>query len=346
MNNPTSTPELRRARRAYMIVGAIVPLALTAIGVMLMILWLPQVPPTIAIHWSANGEADGFGPAWSTPVLTVVLGTGLAALFSAIGFFSARAGEWGPTLRFLAALNCGVTTMLITMVTGSFGLQRGLEQAEDAPSILPALGLGAATGLAVGIIAWFVQPAASVRRDDPAAPLTSDSVALAPGERAAWLRTATMARPGMIAIVGVTVLQVALAVVTAASGGEMWWLFAGLAVLFSLLAASMCVFRVSVTDAGLRVRSAAGIPTFVIPLENVADAGVVRVQPMSEFGGFGIRTGLDGRSGVVLRTGDAIQVERHKGRPFVVTVDDASTGAALLTTLADRAAARSASSRP
>ena len=345
MKNPTPTPELRRARRAYLIVSAGIPLALTAVGVVLMLIWLPDVSPTIAVHWGANGEPDGFGPAWSTPALTAVLGIGLAALFSAIGLFSARAGDWGPTLRFLAALNCGVTTMLVTMITGSFALQRGVEQATDAPSILPALGIGAVAGLALGLIAWFVQPAVSLGRGASPSPAV-DAVPLAPGERAVWLRTATMARPGMIAIVGVTILQAALAVVTVAYGGDMWWLFAGLAVLFALLAASMCVFRVSVTDAGLRVRSAVGIPRFAIPLEDVAGAGTVRVQPLAEFGGFGIREGLDGRFGIVLRTGDAIQVERRHGRPFVVTVDDASTGAALLAALATRASADSARSRP
>jgi len=58
---------------------------------------------------------------------------------------------------------------------------------------------------------------------------------------------------------------------------------------------------------------------------------------MTQFGGWGIRLGLDGRLGVVLRRGDAIQIERAGTRTLVVTVDDAATGAALLKALAARA---------
>lgn len=54
------------------------------------------------------------------------------------------------------------------------------------------------------------------------------------------------------------------------------------------------------------------------------------VNPMGDFGGWGLRLSVDGRVGVVLRTGEALQITRRKGRPFVVTVDDAETAAAVL----------------
>ena len=60
------------------------------------------------------------------------------------------------------------------------------------------------------------------------------------------------------------------------------------------------------------------------------------VSPLAEFGGWGYRVGRGGRVGVVLRTGEGLQVERSGGRSFVVTIDDAATGAALLNTLAAR----------
>ena len=62
-----------------------------------------------------------------------------------------------------------------------------------------------------------------------------------------------------------------------------------------------------------------------------------RVDPAAEFGGWGFRLGLDGRFGIVLHAGEAIQVERRHGRPLVVTVDDAQTGAGLLAALVARA---------
>lgn len=48
---------------------------------------------------------------------------------------------------------------------------------------------------------------------------------------------------------------------------------------------------------------------------------------------------VTGATGVVLRSGEAIEVQRTGGRRFVVTVDDAQTGAALLGTLVARSRA-------
>jgi hypothetical protein len=73
-----------------------------------------------------------------------------------------------------------------------------------------------------------------------------------------------------------------------------------------------------------------------IPLDEVLGAEQVTVSPFHEFGGWGYRVGRGGRVGVVLRAGVGLQVARTGGRSFVVTVDDAATGAALLNTLAAR----------
>jgi hypothetical protein len=84
------------------------------------------------------------------------------------------------------------------------------------------------------------------------------------------------------------------------------------------------------------VRSSLGRPRIVVPLDEVVRAEVVEVSPVAEFGGWGYRVGRAGRVGIVLRSGQALQVERTGGRSLVVTVDDADTAAALLNTLAAR----------
>ncbi|MDW4571243.1 DUF1648 domain-containing protein [Microbacterium sp. M3] len=326
---------VRRARRAYLVVAVWVPLAVTTVAVVLMLTWLGELPAVVATHWNGAGEPDGFGPAWASPVLAAVLGYGLAALFAGVAAAAARTGEWGPTLRFLGALACGLSFFLMALVTATLAGQRGLEDAADAPSIVPALAVAGVLGLVTGAIAWWVQPAVAVSGGTVA--ISAEAMQLAPGERAVWLRTTTMARPGIIAVVGVALLMAALAVVLALTGGPLWGMFAGLAVLFGVLAATTCVFRVRVSADGLRVRSVAGFPRFGVPIDDVAAVSVVHVQPMAQFGGWGIRAGLDGRFGLVLRAGEAIQVERRQGRTFVVTVDDAATGASLLEALAARA---------
>lgn len=326
--------DVRRARRAYLVAAAGIPVLLTTSSVVLMLIWLPELPADVAIHWGAGGDADRFGPAWLSVLLAAVMGYGLAALFAGIAASTRRSGEWGPMLRFLGALGCGMSFFLLPLVTSSLAMQRGLDHATDAPSILLPLAASAVVGVVAGIVAWFAQPSVTVSGGTVSTPAAA--LQLAPGERAVWLRTTAMARPALIAIIGVALLMAGLSLVAGLTGGELWGLFAGLAVLFGVLAVTTCVFRVSVSDAGLVVRSVAGFPRFSVALDDLAAVSVTRVEPMAQFGGWGIRSGLDGRLGIVLHAGDAIQVERRNGRSIVVTVDDAATGAALLEALAAR----------
>lgn len=337
MTRSAESALVRRARRAYLLVAVWIPVALTALAVALLLVWLPDVPSTIAVHWGAAGAPDGFGPAWSAPVAAALVGFGLAAIFGAIGWAAGRSGEWGPTLRFLGALGCGATTFLLVLITVSFAAQRGLSDAADAASIGVPLLAGLGAGAAAGIAAWFAQPAVTVSGGSGSA--AAPDVALAPGEHAAWFRTTTMSRPAMVAIVAATLVMAALAVAMGLMGGDLWGLFCLLAILFAVLTATSCVFRVSVTEAGLRVRLIAGLPRFTVPLSDVESVTVVRVHPTAEFGGWGFRLGLDGRFGIVLHAGEAIQVVRSQARTFVVTVDDAATGAGLLAALAARSRA-------
>ena len=116
---------------------------------------------------------------------------------------------------------------------------------------------------------------------------------------------------------------------------------AGFTILVGLVLASLCTmlaWRVVIDRRGLTVTGALGFPRFHIPLENVVAATVIDVNAMREFGGWGIRVGRSGDWGVIVRSGEAIEVERKRGAPFLVTVDDAATGAGLLTSLARRTA--------
>jgi hypothetical protein len=139
--------------------------------------------------------------------------------------------------------------------------------------------------------------------------------------------------PGYHLSLAGTVVGVALIVLIT---GE-WALALLLGVVLGFSFVAFMHFIVTVNRDGLTVRSAIGKPRFRVPLEEVIKAEVVAVRPMREFGGFGIRGDGHGRVGVVIRTGEMLQVHRTGDRIFVVTVDDAATGAALLNTLAGRA---------
>ncbi len=50
----TPPPLLRRARLAFFLVAVILPVVITAIAVVVLLTWLPALPPEVATHWGLN----------------------------------------------------------------------------------------------------------------------------------------------------------------------------------------------------------------------------------------------------------------------------------------------------
>ena len=63
----------RRAIRSFSLVAIVVPLVLTMVAVVLQLVWLPTLPDPAAVHWGLSGGPDGYGPAWTFPVITLVM---------------------------------------------------------------------------------------------------------------------------------------------------------------------------------------------------------------------------------------------------------------------------------
>ncbi|KRA23885.1 hypothetical protein ASD65_05210 [Microbacterium sp. Root61] len=314
-------------------VGLIVPIVVLAVGVTLQLLWLPELPDPAATHWNGVGQVDGFGPAWMYPLLTGVLGILIVALIALPALAVMRRGDRGPYFRFIGAFALGFAAFLSIALTWSVAIQRGLTDAATAPNVLPGLIVGAVVGLALGFVGWLVSPREEMRTlaADRIRPIELDA-----GQSAVWLRTATLSRGAAVLIAGVLILLVATAIGIGFTGSGSVWVLGIVVLLVLVLAATTTVFHVRVDAQGLTVRSILGIPRWQIPLTDVVSVSSVELSPLAEFGGYGIRFGAGGRFGVVLRKGAAIQVERADGKVFVVTVEDAETGAGLLAALADR----------
>ncbi|CEA07320.1 hypothetical protein BN1051_00632 [Arthrobacter saudimassiliensis] len=292
------------ARRRFLLVAVAVPAVVVAAALALQLAALGSLPDPVAVHWGGQGP-DGFGPAWLPVLLTAVFG----ALVPALMVLSALPGlrDGGVSYRFLGALVPGFTVLLCMVLTWGQLMQAGLADARQAPGIGFPLLASTAAGLAVAALPWAV-----------------------------WFREASLALPGLLLILG--------AVTAALAGTVIAWLWAEAALAWVLTAVTLVLlaaaatttaFRVRVDGQGLTVTSVAGVPRFHIAPDDVASAEAVTVNPMGEFGGWGLRS-APGRFGVVLRTGEALQVRRRNGRQFVVTVDDAGTAAALLQALARR----------
>ena len=107
----------------------------------------------------------------------------------------------------------------------------------------------------------------------------------------------------------------------------------GVTVLVPVVALSRFTTRIG--PDGLSVR-ATGVPLLRVPIDQIVAARTIaHVGASWEFGSWGLRVDVQGRTGVVGRSGPAISVERADGSKVVVTLPDASTAAGLLNAAAD-----------
>lgn len=336
--------DVHRARTAFIWVGVVVPLAIIIVATLIGAAWLPEIPTPSALHWFGGG-VDTVGPAWVHLALLgglgggLVLGLGAPVLFGLRSVQRAdasptRTAPWSSTARFLGAVNLGLAVLLSVITLTALGVQRGLQDASDAPAIGGAVLLAVVLMLVCTALGWFLQPKVSRVRS---AANGAEPMSLAPGERAIWIGTATIARGGQVVFalaLSVVIALVAILVLTGAGGTVAIVITGGAGLLVLVLFAATFTFRVRAGAAGLRVRSALGWPRVEIPASDIRSARSMHLEPFVEFGGWGLRYAPDGRYGVVLRAGEALEVTRSDGRLFFVTVDDAATAASVLVSAA------------
>lgn len=326
------------AVRRFVLIALVIPAVLTAVAIVVQLIALPAVPDPIAIHWGAGGEPNGFGPAWLNIVLTAAVGLGVPLLLGLSALAGLRRGDRGATYRLLGAVALATSVLMGVLGTWLFVAQRGLASAADAPSATLPLVVSFAAALASGLVGWIAQP------DEPyqTTPLPEECpIELTADERAVWLQRVQLARAGVIVLLAALALLVVMALVTLFAGGPVEAVVTLVAVTLVVGAAvvSTLAFHVRVDASGLTVNSVVGIPRVHLPLADIARVETVDVNPMGEFGGWGVRWAPGGGFGVVLRSGPAIRAHRTNGKVFTVTVEDAATGAALLGALAARATA-------
>ncbi|QYH35884.1 DUF1648 domain-containing protein [Salinibacterium sp. M195] len=325
-------PQLTRNRRLIIVIGVIIPLLITLAAAFVMALWIPELPSPVASHWGTSGP-DGYSTAGSVIALPLLFTLVFAALAA---FASWRGGPHGGMLwahKILIATSMFLAISISVTAAGSLAVQRGLENAENAPGIGGIALAAFAIALVMAFFAWLILPAAEQ--------ITSTPVAAKPIEGAVTQRvyfsTSTRVGPGVVVVVAVALvaLGAALAVQAVTNPAELL-LPAVIGLFIIALAISTLSWRVTIDQRGLRVRSALGVPRTTIAPEHIDSVAVVDVNPIGEFGGYGWRWAPDGRSGIVLSKGEAIEVTRMNGKRFIVTMHDAQRAAEALATVAKK----------
>lgn len=320
---PATARSLHRRSTTLLALG--LPLVVLGTAAAVAWSWKDALPDPVATHWGTDG-VDGFSSLGEAVAVLLVIGAATAIGLWALAW---RAGTATSARRTVNGMNTWLALFLSGILLGTLHAQRGLSDAADVGPVGGAIALALLVATVGGAIAALVTPAEHTGpTDDPVAPGAS-RLPLGEDERAVWFRR-TRSGAGAAVVALATLGAAAAAVAT-----DQWWM---LLVALALLALSAATFSwvVRVDATGLTASSTLGVPRTHVPLDEVVEARATTVRCFRDFGGWGWRTALDGRTGIVLRSGDALEVTRSGGSVLVVTVDDAATGAALLNTLAAR----------
>ncbi|MFH8344022.1 hypothetical protein [Streptomyces sp. NPDC018045] len=319
-------PATRRPWRALI---AVLPFLLAIATVIALYSALrDRIPDPLAVHFTAGGTSDDFADA----VDFLVLWAAMPLVFGAVIGVLVLRNEAAGVLRWAIGVGYGMAGLF-----GCLGVSILLVNADagDASAVRLPLGhLGLALGVAVvsGAVGWLCAGRDRIRADQVAGPSrVTPPLALAAGETAGWSRT--VGSPVLV------VLGPGFLAVGVLFGLMSNWAGAAGFTIACLTCLAFAGVRVTADHRGLTVASPlVPRPRLRIPLDRMAEAGVQQVSPLADFGGWGYRI-RSGRSGIVLRAGEALALRLTNGRVFVVTVDDAATAAALLNALAARARA-------
>lgn len=278
---------------------------------------LPNLPAQVAIHWDGSGTPDGSARVWMILVavgITIVIGLLLGLQF--------RIGD-EPSMEAFAVLGMlGGLGFAVTLLMAS--ANRGVVDWQDAAPLsiwsIVAVFVIPLAGLLAGIVLgrnWY--PIKDLPRNPTGDDI--DVTQIQSGERVSWVGRAR------VRWVSLAMFGVGLGLLFAFPDIPLWILLpvVGLGLVFTQVEAN-------VTNDGLKVRLG-GIPMRKIPIESVSSARAINLEPM-EWGGWGWRV-APGRTAIVLRRGEALEVTFNDGRRFAITVDTPQEGAALLNGLVE-----------
>jgi hypothetical protein len=310
-------------------VAILAPLALTVAGGLASLAIAAGAPARIATHWNAAGRIDGYGSPYTYPILIATICVPLIVLLGGTAVLVSHRSPVTVMIKILAVSTLWVSALISVGFTGALLAQPTPASVASAGSPALPLLVGAAIASLLSVGAWFVLPRA-VRSPSDSELTNVAPVVLGNGERASWIRTASASHQivWVFAAVGV-VLGAADVLVVVTTAGAFWW-FSFLPVVVLVILLSNLAWTVRVDARGVKIRSVLGVPSISIPLDNVEKAVVVDVNAFSQYGGWGVRFNLAGRIGIILRSGQALEVHRKTGLIVVITVDDATTAAALI----------------
>ncbi|MFI5807191.1 DUF1648 domain-containing protein [Streptomyces sp. NPDC051561] len=286
-----------------------------------------QLPDRLASRFGVSGEPVSFLSTSTAVLAGVALFVLCGALAATLTLKSARRG-----VRGMLAGIWGTAAFLGYLLPASTLAQRGVADGSDARFPLWHLAAAVVLALASAAVGLLLGRTVPEPPDPDGGVTRAGRIDLAEGEVASWSRRLGS---GVFLLVAVAVLAAG-----AVNGALGMWSAGAPLLAVGLLALPLASTQVMVDRRGLTVAPALlHRPALRIPLGSIEAVATRDINPVGDYGGWGYRI-RHGRSGLIVRSGEAIVVRRANGREFAVTVNDSATGAALLATLVERREAR------
>ena len=323
---PRRPPSLRR--RAILI-PMVVAACFSAGSALAVWMIRDDLPTQIAVHWGANGRADGFTD------LTGVIATGTAlSLLLPLGMIGL--GAVLREERRMSGVAAGLGSFVATLMALVVHAQRGSASTGEASPGL-GLGVGAGVGIGVGLLTWLVTRAPRREAVVMTAPLHDGTSQPETGDRIAWTGRTTTGRMIWIALPILLVPAGLMVIILATQGNWAAALFVLALAVFGAVSRLAFHSRVIIDFRGIRVVGLGIVRWVSLPLSALDGATSTTAYPLGDFGGWGRRVSLDGTTdGFVTAEGPALRIARAEGKPLVITVRDAETAATVLNTLIQR----------
>lgn len=317
----------RRTKRALWL-PILTALGLVVTGDVAVLLVAGRLGGRIATHWGADGQPDGF----SSPLQALGFGTifplAMAAFLLGVGIAAKQRSIMG-------AIVAGVSAFMVGLLQGSAILQAWLSGAAVVNAAM-VIGLVAAVVLGLGTYHLLRLPPSDAVATGPL-PVGAEVLDRVPdGARIAWTGRTRVSSAALVVMgIAFVPLLVMLGVGLFFRQWGMVLFMVVLLVVIGVLATSM--FSVVTVDArGVRARGV-GFNWIDVPLSTIVGATVLpHVEPVGEFGGWGLRTGLDGRRGLVTMAGPALRLQRVDEPDVVITLADSEAAAKTVNTLVQR----------
>lgn len=319
------------SRRGAVLAVVLWPAVVTAVALAWTFSFVPELPETVVTHWGTGGVADGFTSREAAPwyaLVGLVMGWGMGALILALARHDVVQRRIG------VGVAAGTATFVSATMASTLWIQRGATTPADISGVDMAITVSLVVALVLGFVAARTVPGVGAEATAATGPVPVDAprADLRGQQIPTWTGTARPARGIWVLLVLLPVFFVGLAWVTG-----MWLFPLVVGGIVAVAVPAFSFFRVAVGPEGLLIRGLLGAPTWRIVLSDIAQATVTEVDPLWQFGGWGYRLGTDGRTGFVLRKGEALEVTRGDGARWVITVDGADEAAGLLNSLAERA---------